>query len=222
MGKEGFLFLGLFIIPGVLLRSEKYIMLLMWFFCVCLIFGIISSCAFWFIYPKGFQFWVFDFCWNSEIVCACVCACACVWCWFMQMWPDLIQKAKEGGLDVIQTYVFWNGHEPQQGKVIISFTFTFFLSSLFFWNFLVIFFYGWIVLLWRKVWPCEIHQVGSTSWSLCSFEDWTLCLCWVEFWVISCYPFSSCLTAGNLFFFFKSWKNKIQERYFSPFVILLY
>ncbi|KZV31821.1 hypothetical protein F511_25934 [Dorcoceras hygrometricum] len=32
------------------------------------------------------------------------------------MWPDLIQKAKEGGLDVIQTYVFWNGHEPEPGK----------------------------------------------------------------------------------------------------------
>lgn len=33
------------------------------------------------------------------------------------MWPDLIQKAKEGGVDVIQTYVFWNGHEPEPGKV---------------------------------------------------------------------------------------------------------
>ncbi|KAJ0531946.1 putative beta-galactosidase [Helianthus annuus] len=32
------------------------------------------------------------------------------------MWPDLIQNAKEGVLDVIQTYVFWNGHEPQPGK----------------------------------------------------------------------------------------------------------
>ncbi|KAK9663655.1 hypothetical protein RND81_O265600 [Saponaria officinalis] len=32
------------------------------------------------------------------------------------MWPDLIQKAKEGGVDVIQTYVFWNGHEPQPGQ----------------------------------------------------------------------------------------------------------
>jgi beta-galactosidase GanA len=32
------------------------------------------------------------------------------------MWPDLIRKAKEGGLDVIQTYVFWNGHEPSPGK----------------------------------------------------------------------------------------------------------
>ena len=36
----------------------------------------------------------------------------------LQMWPDLIQKAKEGGLDVIQTYVFWNGHEPSPGKVM--------------------------------------------------------------------------------------------------------
>ncbi|KAK6151943.1 hypothetical protein DH2020_014578 [Rehmannia glutinosa] len=33
-----------------------------------------------------------------------------------QMWPDLIHKAKDGGLDVIQTYVFWNGHEPSPGK----------------------------------------------------------------------------------------------------------
>ncbi|XP_051115873.1 beta-galactosidase-like [Andrographis paniculata] len=33
-----------------------------------------------------------------------------------EMWPDLIQKAKEGGLDVIQTYVFWNGHESEPGK----------------------------------------------------------------------------------------------------------
>ncbi|XP_062178882.1 beta-galactosidase 9 [Phragmites australis] len=33
-----------------------------------------------------------------------------------EMWPDLIQKAKDGGLDVIQTYVFWNGHEPVKGQ----------------------------------------------------------------------------------------------------------
>ena len=34
------------------------------------------------------------------------------------MWPGLIQKAKDGGLDVIQTYVFWNGHEPVKGQVL--------------------------------------------------------------------------------------------------------
>ncbi|KAI4386958.1 hypothetical protein MLD38_004831 [Melastoma candidum] len=33
-----------------------------------------------------------------------------------EMWPDLIEKAKEGGVDVIQTYVFWNGHEPEPEK----------------------------------------------------------------------------------------------------------
>ncbi|KAK9099276.1 hypothetical protein Syun_026321 [Stephania yunnanensis] len=37
-----------------------------------------------------------------------------------EMWPDLIQKAKEGGLDVIQTYVFWNGHEPSPGKIAME------------------------------------------------------------------------------------------------------
>lgn len=28
------------------------------------------------------------------------------------MWEDLIWKAKNGGLDVIDTYIFWNVHEP--------------------------------------------------------------------------------------------------------------
>ena len=34
-----------------------------------------------------------------------------------QMWPDLIQKSKDGGLDVIETYVFWNLHEPVRNQV---------------------------------------------------------------------------------------------------------
>ena len=33
-----------------------------------------------------------------------------------EMWPDLIKSAKEGGLNLIQTYVFWNIHEPVQGQ----------------------------------------------------------------------------------------------------------
>nr|CAB3468249.1 unnamed protein product [Digitaria exilis] len=33
-----------------------------------------------------------------------------------EMWPDLLHKAKDGGLDVVQTFVFWNGHEPVQGQ----------------------------------------------------------------------------------------------------------
>jgi Glycosyl hydrolases family 35 len=34
------------------------------------------------------------------------------------MWESLVQKAKDGGLDVVQTYVFWNGHEPTPGNVL--------------------------------------------------------------------------------------------------------
>lgn len=35
----------------------------------------------------------------------------------LQMWPELLQKSKAGGLNAIQTYVFWDGHEPQEGQV---------------------------------------------------------------------------------------------------------
>ncbi|XWS49458.1 hypothetical protein CRYUN_Cryun12cG0005400 [Craigia yunnanensis] len=31
-----------------------------------------------------------------------------------EMWPDLIQKSKDGGLDAIDTYIFWNAHEPRR------------------------------------------------------------------------------------------------------------
>ncbi|KAK9285037.1 hypothetical protein L1049_024221 [Liquidambar formosana] len=33
-----------------------------------------------------------------------------------EMWPDILSKAKSGGLNVIQTYVFWNIHEPVQDQ----------------------------------------------------------------------------------------------------------
>ncbi|XP_016499752.1 beta-galactosidase 16-like isoform X4 [Nicotiana tabacum] len=36
------------------------------------------------------------------------------------MWPSLISKAKEGGIDVIETYVFWNLHESQPGQYDFS------------------------------------------------------------------------------------------------------
>ena len=39
------------------------------------------------------------------------------------MWPSIIQNSKDGGADVVQSYVFWNGHEPEQGQVRVSFTF---------------------------------------------------------------------------------------------------
>ncbi|KAJ7944137.1 Beta-galactosidase [Quillaja saponaria] len=33
-----------------------------------------------------------------------------------EMWPDVLKNAKKGGLNVIQTYVFWDRHEPIQGQ----------------------------------------------------------------------------------------------------------
>ncbi|XP_023516817.1 beta-galactosidase 7-like [Cucurbita pepo subsp. pepo] len=36
------------------------------------------------------------------------------------MWPDLIKKAKDGGLDAIETYIFWDRHEPQRQKYDFS------------------------------------------------------------------------------------------------------
>ena len=52
------------------------------------------------------------------------------------MWPDLIQKAKDGGLDVIETYVFWNGHEPSPGQV--KWRIILFLAFGFFWDWIVL------------------------------------------------------------------------------------
>lgn len=43
----------------------------------------------------------------------------------LQMWEDLIRKAKIGGLDVIDTYVFWNVHEPSPGNVSVLANFLF-------------------------------------------------------------------------------------------------
>ncbi|OMO76562.1 hypothetical protein CCACVL1_15591 [Corchorus capsularis] len=39
-----------------------------------------------------------------------------VYCFESVVWPELIRKSKEGGLDVIETYVFWNYHEPVRGQ----------------------------------------------------------------------------------------------------------
>uniref|UniRef100_A0A5B7A024 Beta-galactosidase n=1 Tax=Davidia involucrata TaxID=16924 RepID=A0A5B7A024_DAVIN len=37
-----------------------------------------------------------------------------------EMWPDLIRKAKEGGLDAIETYIFWDRHEPRHREYDFS------------------------------------------------------------------------------------------------------
>ncbi|ANM62047.1 beta-galactosidase-like protein, partial [Arabidopsis thaliana] len=37
-----------------------------------------------------------------------------------EMWPNLIKKGKERGLDAIETYVFWNAHEPTRRQYDFS------------------------------------------------------------------------------------------------------
>jgi hypothetical protein len=46
-----------------------------------------------------------------------ICYCSISFFVVVKMWPDLIQKAKDGGLNTIETYVFWNGHEPRPREV---------------------------------------------------------------------------------------------------------
>ncbi|XP_047327382.1 beta-galactosidase 13-like [Impatiens glandulifera] len=33
-----------------------------------------------------------------------------------ELWPEIIRRSKAGGLNVIQTYIFWNVHEPIKGQ----------------------------------------------------------------------------------------------------------
>ncbi|KAL5129884.1 Beta-galactosidase 13 [Glycine soja] len=37
-----------------------------------------------------------------------------------EMWADILEKAKHGGIKVVQTYIFWNIHEPEKGKFSIE------------------------------------------------------------------------------------------------------
>lgn len=71
------------------------------------------------------------------------------------MWPDLIQKAKEGGLDVIQTYVFWNGHEPEPGKVNQTYLFFFSFFSID-GKYAEALFFTSLVLFWGEIWSGQV------------------------------------------------------------------
>lgn len=38
----------------------------------------------------------------------------------LQMWPDMINNAKDCGLDAIETYIFRNAHEPKRRQYDFS------------------------------------------------------------------------------------------------------
>ena len=94
--------------------------------------------------------------------------------WWLQMWPDLIQKAKDGGVDVIQTYVFWNGHEPSPGNVMqIPFCSGFCVCCAFFLFFLFFYHFKFLTRLIFTLWGTKKFSIilrtgmiwlSSSSW----------------------------------------------------------
>ena len=67
------------------------------------------------------------------------------------MWPNILRMAKEGGLNTIETYVFWNVHEPVEGQVVFVFVFcSLNLRKLIL--FLFLFLYGSLILQEIMIW----------------------------------------------------------------------
>lgn len=80
------------------------------------------------------------------------------WC-SVQMWEDIIQKAKDGGLDVVETYVFWNVHEPSPGSVF-SFPSIPYIYALLSFRFLH---FAWIYLFFT-CWGFSTISKGDMIW----------------------------------------------------------
>ena len=97
----------------------------------------------------------------------------------LQMWPSLVQTAKEGGCNAIESYVFWNGHEPSPGKVSV-FVELCVHHQILFANQDPVFVVWFVVLFWWTVWYSEVHQDCSASWNAYDRAYWPFCCCWVE------------------------------------------
>ncbi|RRT60203.1 hypothetical protein B296_00042605 [Ensete ventricosum] len=101
-------------------------------------------------------------------------------------WPYLIAKAREGGLDVIQTYVFWNEHEPFQGQASLMHTYIYFTG---FYMLLYCDLYRYTdcgilsVQVSRKTQPGEVHQTSSRSRPVCEPQNRSFHRVRVEIWV---------------------------------------
>jgi hypothetical protein len=116
--------------------------------------------------------------WSVVLTSECFFLLFCV-----QMWEGLIQKAKDGGLDVIQTYVFWNGHEPTPGNVM---KFGPFNSSI---QLLLLCHIGnsngifvlRAVLFRREVRFGQVHKDGAKGWYVCTSPHRSLHLWRMEF-----------------------------------------
>ncbi|CBI25926.3 unnamed protein product, partial [Vitis vinifera] len=70
------------------------------------------------------------------------------------MWSGLVKTAKEGGIDVIEIYVFWNGHELSPGTMI---------------------------LLWGMVRSSQVCEDCSAGWDVFDSPYWSICCCRMGF-----------------------------------------
>lgn len=82
------------------------------------------------------------------------------------MWPDLIQKSKDGGLDIIETYVFWNSHEPLRAQVLF---FIFFGL-----NIVLILLYFILIIVWINIIYVENDKISPGFYLLLIFRNFTL------------------------------------------------
>ena len=78
------------------------------------------------------------------------------------MWPHLFKKSKEAGINAIDTYVFWNLHEPIEGQ------------------------YDFETGIGNKnnYRICEFTTISKTCprpWIVCDPEDWAICVRRMEF-----------------------------------------
>lgn len=105
----------------------------------------------------------------------------CLKCVLLQMWEDLIRKAKDGGLDAIDTYVFWNVHEPSPGNVpfwnldlhLIEFSFKF--SSTVLQCFWVVCYFCSTILKGGTIWYGSLRQCKGWG-SMCIFGLDLMCV----------------------------------------------
>lgn len=107
------------------------------------------------------------------------------------MWPGLVKTAKEGGIDVIESYVFWNGHELSPGKVSRKISFICYniykceMLSLLCKHFSIIngvfvlfpLLLNWeiLVLFWWAIRSSQICEDRSAGWNVYDSSNWSIC-----------------------------------------------
>ena len=108
------------------------------------------------------------------------------------MWPGLVQTAKEGGADVIETYVFWNGHELSPNNVsrnkrcVVINNRCILCIYLIMLTLVCLFFYlNWeiLVLFWGAIRSGQVCEDCSAGGFIFDSSNWAICCSRMELWV---------------------------------------